>query len=121
MTITIDGQIPEVRPGFTCTAEITTATKQQVVAVPIQSMTVRELLYDEKGNIIHEPRPPRPALPLRPAAGGTGAAPPSAELKPGQKREEREGVFLMKDGKAEFVGSEDRHCRRTLFRSDSAG
>ena len=25
--VTIDGQIPEVRPGFTCTAEITTATQ----------------------------------------------------------------------------------------------
>src|SRR5687767_4710226 len=30
VTVTIDGQIPEVRPGFTCTAEITTATKKQV-------------------------------------------------------------------------------------------
>ncbi len=28
VTITIDGQIPEVRPGFTCTAEITTATQE---------------------------------------------------------------------------------------------
>src|ERR671912_603584 len=59
VTITIDGQILEVRPGFTCTAEITTATKKQVASVPIQSMTVRELLFDEKGNVVHEPRPPR--------------------------------------------------------------
>ena len=27
---TIDGQIPEVRPGFTCTADVTTATRAQV-------------------------------------------------------------------------------------------
>ena len=60
VTITIEGQIPEVRPGFTCTAEITTATEQKAVSVPIQSMTVRELLYDDEGNIVHEPRPPRP-------------------------------------------------------------
>src|SRR4051812_34430124 len=46
VTVTIDGQIPEVRPGFTCTADITTATKKQVVSVPIQALTVRELLYD---------------------------------------------------------------------------
>ncbi|HJU41625.1 MAG TPA: efflux RND transporter periplasmic adaptor subunit [Vicinamibacterales bacterium] len=101
VTITIDGQIPEVRPGFTCTAEITTATRQKVVAVPIQSLTVRELLYDEKGAIVHEPRPPRPRFRFGPPAPATPAAPP--ELKPGQKREEVEGVFLMKDGKAAFV------------------
>jgi HlyD family secretion protein len=33
VTITIDGQIPEVRPGFTCTADITTATRSEVLAV----------------------------------------------------------------------------------------
>ena len=70
VTVTIDGQIPEVRPGFTCTAEITTATKKQALSVPIQSMTVRELLYDAQGNVVHEQRPPRAALPLRPAAAG---------------------------------------------------
>ena len=29
VVVTIDGQIPEVRPGFTCTAEITTATRSR--------------------------------------------------------------------------------------------
>jgi HlyD family secretion protein len=101
VTITIEGQIPEVRPGFTCTAEITTATRQKVVSVPIQSMTVRELLYDEQGNVVHEPRPPRPRFRFGPPQPATIAAPP--ELKPGQKREEVEGVFLMRDGKAAFV------------------
>jgi HlyD family secretion protein len=101
VTITIDGQIPEVRPGFTCTAEITTATRQKVVSVPIQSMTVRELLYDEAGNVVHEPRPPRPRFRFGPPAPATPTTP--TELKPGQKREEVEGVFLMKDGKAAFM------------------
>jgi HlyD family secretion protein len=103
VTITIDGQIPEVRPGFTCTAEITTATRRNVVAVPIQSMTVRELLFDANGNIIHEQRPPQPFFAFRfgPPAPAAPVAPP--ELKPGQKRQEIEGVFLMKDGKAAFV------------------
>jgi HlyD family secretion protein len=102
VTITIDGQIPDVRPGFTCTAEITTATKQQVVAVPIQSMTVRELTLDAQGTVLHEARPPRSRFSFGPpqAAQTTPALPP---LQPGQKREEREGVFLMKDGKADFV------------------
>jgi HlyD family secretion protein len=103
VTITIDGQIPDVRPGFTCTAEITTATKKQVTAVPIQSMTVRELTIDSQGNVIHEQRPPRPRFRFGPPQAASTAPAPVAELQPGQKREEREGVFLMKDGKAEFV------------------
>jgi len=103
VTITIDGQIPEVRPGFTCTAEITTATKTQVASVPIQSMTVRELTIDAGGNVIHEQRPPRKGFSFGPPQAATSTPAPAAELAPGQKREEREGVFVMRDGKAAFV------------------
>ncbi|MEO8679732.1 MAG: efflux RND transporter periplasmic adaptor subunit [Vicinamibacterales bacterium] len=103
VTVTIDGQIPEVRPGFTTTAEITTNKKAKAVSVPIQSLTVRELLYDEKGNIVPEPRPPKAGFQFGAAAATTTPAPATTELKPGQKREEAEGVFLIKDGKAQFV------------------
>ena len=104
VTVTIDGQIPDVRPGFTCTAEITTATKPHALSVPIQSLTVRELLFDEKGNIVHEPRPPKPRFQFRPSTTTPpAAAPATTELKPGQKREEVEGVFVIKDGKAAFT------------------
>jgi HlyD family secretion protein len=102
VTVTIDGQIPDVRPGFTCTAEITTATKKQAASVPIQALTVRELLYDAQGNVVQEPRPPKPRFRFgapQPATTATAVR----ELKPGEKREEKEGVFLMKDGKAQFV------------------
>jgi HlyD family secretion protein len=95
VTVTVDGEIPEVRPGFTCTAEITTATRDNVLAVPIQATTVREMVVDEKGAIVREPvtagAPPR-------RAGGLQAA----ELKPGQERKEIEGVFVVRDGKAVF-------------------
>ena len=101
VTVQVDDQIPDVRPGFTCTADITTATRQQALAVPIQAMTVRELHYDAQGNIIHDVRPPKPGFRFGPAPPASVAAP--VELKPGEKREEKEGVFLMKDGKAEFV------------------
>ena len=131
VTVTIEGQIPEVRPGFTCTAEITTATRKQALSVPIQAMTVRELLYDlavrvveqlphrqalsvpiqamtvrellydADGKVVHEPRPPRQGFRFGPAQPAPASAP--AELQPGQKREEKEGVFLMKDGKATFA------------------
>jgi HlyD family secretion protein len=104
VVVTLEGEIPEVRPGFTCTAEITTSKRAQVVAVPIQALAIRELLYDEKGNVIREPRPPKPGG----FAFGPNVAPPvsantNTELKPGQKREETEGVFLIRDNKAVFV------------------
>ncbi len=101
VTVQVDGTIPDVRPGFTCTAEITTATKAAAVSVPIQAMTVRELLYDAQGNVIHEPRPPKKGFRFGPPQAAQAPAP--AELQPGQKREEKEGVFLMKDGKAAFM------------------
>jgi HlyD family secretion protein len=103
VTITIDGQIPEVRPGFTCTAEITTATRSAAVAVPIQALTVRELVYDDKGNIVRTPRPPKPRFSFGTKMEPAVSASTNTELLPGQKREETEGVFLIRDGKAEFV------------------
>lgn len=102
VTVTIDGQIPEVRPGFTTTAEITTATRSNVVSVPIQALTVRELLISADGAVIPEFRPPRPRFQFGPAAAAA-TAPQNTELLPGQKRRETEGVFLIRDGKATFV------------------
>ena len=94
VTLQIDGEIPDVRPGFTCTAEITTAVRDNVLAVPIQATTVREMVIDEKGSIVREQAAPG----ARPPSGGVQAA----ELKPGQERKEVEGVFVVRDGKAVF-------------------
>jgi HlyD family secretion protein len=96
VTLQVDGEIPDVRPGFTCTADITTASRENVLAVPIQATTVREMVLDDKGAIVREPVTPgaRP----RPSGGGLQAA----ELKPGQERKEVEGVFVVRDGKAAF-------------------
>ncbi len=93
--VTVDGEIPEVRPGFTCTAEITTATRQQVVAVPIQATTVRESIVDKDGNIVREE--------TKGPAKGRGSSVAAQELKPGQERKELEGVFVVKDNKAVFT------------------
>ena len=94
VVLTLDGEVPEVRPGFTCTAEITTATRKDTTAVPIQATTVREVIVDDKGAIVREPIVP--GQPRRPVAGVGG------ELKPGQSRKELEGVFLVRDGKVMF-------------------
>jgi HlyD family secretion protein len=97
VVVTLDGEIPEVRPGFTCTAEITTATRQTVLSVPIQALAVRELVRDAKGQIV---RPERETRNRRPAAIPAASA---QELPPGQTRKEEEGVFVVRDGRAEFV------------------
>jgi HlyD family secretion protein len=96
VVVTLDGEIPQVRPGFTCTAEITTATRTKVVAVPIQAMAVRELIYDKNGQIVPEPKDKK--------KGKSGEAEASDETLPeGQKRKETEGVFVMRGTKAVFV------------------
>ena len=101
VVVTLDEEVPDVRPGFTCTAEITTATRKNVLSVPIQALTVREMLFDEKGTLIHEPPPPPPSRFRRPNAEPAVAVTPPEPL-PGQKREETEGVFVMRDGRAVF-------------------
>jgi HlyD family secretion protein len=95
VVLTVDGEIPDVRPGFTCTAEITTATRDNVLSVPIQATTVREVVLDEKGTIVREPANPGKGRPR-------GGAVQASELKPGQSRKELEGVFVVRDGKALF-------------------
>lgn len=96
VVVTLDEQIADVRPGFTCTAEITTATRQRVRSVPIQAMAVRELVYDPAGQIVRQPREERRTRSVEPVA--------SAETLPdGHTRRETEGVFVMRDGLAEFV------------------
>jgi HlyD family secretion protein len=95
VVITLDEQVPDVRPGFTCTAEIVTATRQQVVSVPIQALTVREMLFDDKGQMVHET--PRRRRQLEPTVDASNEPPP------GHTRKEVEGVFTFRDGKAVFT------------------
>ncbi len=95
VVVVLDEDVPDVRPGFTCTAEITTATRKNVVSVPIPAAAVRELTYDEKGRVVKPPRTDK----KRPA----DAAPETAELPPGHTRKETDGVFVIRDGHAEFV------------------
>ena len=96
VVVVIEGDIPEVRPGFTCTADITTATRQSVMAVPIPAVAVRELVYDANGQIVKAPTDRR-------RRGGVAPVASAAELKPGETRKETEGVFVVRNGKVEFV------------------
>jgi HlyD family secretion protein len=96
VVVVLDEEVPEVRPGFTCTADITTATRSHVTSVPIPAVAVRELVYDAEGGIVKEPRNDR----RRRRPTDTSSTP---ELEPGQTRKEAEGVFLIRDGRAEFL------------------
>jgi len=99
VVITIDETVPDVRPGFTCTAEITTATRQKVTSVPIQALTVRELLYDANGKWVRE-QTQRRRRGSNPVSETVSA---SNEPPPGHTRKETEGVFVVKDGKAVYT------------------
>ena len=100
VTVMLDEKVPDIRPGFTCTADITTATRKDVVSVPIPAVAVRELIYDAAGQVVKEPKTDRKR---RVAADATPAAASTSELKPGQTRKETEGVFAVRNGKSEFV------------------
>jgi HlyD family secretion protein len=77
-----------VRPGLSCTAKITTATRQHVVAIPIQALTVRQ-----KGDLV----PKKPGVPPTPLTD-------PAAIK--AAKEEVQGVFLVKGEKAVFQAVE---------------
>jgi HlyD family secretion protein len=88
VVVALDAPPDEVRPGLSCTAKITTATRKNVLTIPIQALTVRQ-----KGQL--EPKP----------AGGKGVQ--AAAVKPDPaaekaKKEEIQGVFVVANGKAVF-------------------
>ncbi len=97
VVVVLDELVPDVRPGFTATADIVTATRTAVVAAPIPAVAVRELIHEANGQIVRAPRTDqRRARTVEPTAV-------AAELEPGQTRKETEGVFVLRGGRAEFV------------------
>jgi HlyD family secretion protein len=98
VVVVLDEDVPDVRPGFTATADIVTATRKGVVAAPIPAVAVRELVYDANEQIVREPRTDK-----RRATTTVETTASAAELKPGQTRKETEGVFVFRSGRAEFV------------------
>jgi HlyD family secretion protein len=72
-----------VRPGLSCTAKITTATRSRVLAIPIQALTVRQKSQLQP----HKAGQPLPQLD------------PTAQKAANQ---ELQGVFVVNNGKALF-------------------
>ena len=98
VVVVLDEEVPDVRPGFTATADIVTARRTGVVAAPIPAVAVRELVYDANEQIVREPRTEK-----RRVTTTVETTASAAELKPGQTRKETEGVFVFRSGRAEFV------------------
>jgi HlyD family secretion protein len=88
VVVAMDNPPPEIRPGLSCTAKVTTATRKNAVTIPIQALTVRQ-----KGDL--EPKKP----------ASTGAAQAATKVDPAAekaRKEEVQGVFVVANGKATF-------------------
>ena len=85
VVLAVDNGSDEVRPGLSCTAKITTATRNNVLTIPIQALTVRQ-----KGDLMKKPE-----------NGAAQAAAPDPVTEKALK-EEVQGVFVVNKGKAEF-------------------
>lgn len=86
VVVTLQDPPPDLRPGLSSTAKITTATRSSVLSIPIQALTIRsradlENKSSEKGSV--------------------KAA--SAPSDPSKQKEEVQGVFVIRAKKAEFV------------------
>jgi hypothetical protein len=69
--------------------------------VPIQALAVREMLFDERGTMVHE-APPPPKSPFSFSREATVVTAP-AEPPAGYTRKETEGVFTLRNGRAVFT------------------
>lgn len=79
-------EVPEnLRPGLSATAKITTATKENVLTIPIQALTIRQ-----RGDLV-----------AKKDKSAVQAAERPADLK--AAKEELQGVFVIRNGKAMFV------------------
>jgi HlyD family secretion protein len=82
VVIALDSPPQEIRPGLSCSAKIVTATRRNVLAIPIQALTVRK-----KGDL--EPRKEGVQASTEPVVDKT-------------RNEEIQGVFAIHEGKAEY-------------------
>ncbi|WP_228486301.1 efflux RND transporter periplasmic adaptor subunit [Paludibaculum fermentans] len=86
VVIALDNPPTEIRPGLSCTAKVITATRQKALAIPIQALTVRQ-----RGDLEPEAKP-----------GNVQAATNADPDKQKKMKEELQGVFVVKNGAAEF-------------------
>jgi len=80
----------DLRPGLSTTAKITTATRSNALALPIQALTLRSKVQIEQQN--------------NPPGSVHAAAPvPKEVASKGKKEDDVQGVFVIRNKKAVFV------------------
>ena len=88
VVVTIQDPPDDLRPGLSATAKITTASRSNALTIPIQAMTIRRaedlIPQNEKGSV-------QAAAPQKTVANS---------------KEEVQGVFVLRNRKAEFVAIE---------------
>ena len=67
VVVTLDGTFDELRPGLSCTAKITTAHKTNVLALPIQALTMHDPATDnaKPGGVQAAHQPTRKTNPVQ--------------------------------------------------------
>ena len=90
--VTLKDPSPKLRPGMSCTSDITTDTKHNVLVIPIQALTIREVEVDKDGSY-REPDPEK-------RTGSSVAR--AASDKENLRKKELEGVFVVKNRVAQF-------------------
>src|SRR6266571_880653 len=88
VVVTVQDPPEDLRPGLSATAKITTATRKNALTIPIQALTVRRRSDLEQKNADQ---------------GAVQAAAPQKEASKDKKDEELQGVFVIRNKKAEFV------------------
>ncbi|MFB3815242.1 MAG: efflux RND transporter periplasmic adaptor subunit [Terriglobales bacterium] len=89
VVVTLENPPENLRPGLSCTAKITTATTSNALAMPIQALTVRprkDLEQKKNGK-----------------KSSVQAAAPETAKDSSSDQEELQGVFVIRNRRAEFV------------------
>jgi HlyD family secretion protein len=87
VVVTLQDPPEDLRPGLSATAKITTATRNAVVTIPIQAVTIRRQAELEGAS----------------DRSSVQAAGPTKDSKNRAKDDEEQGVFVIRNRKAEFV------------------
>jgi HlyD family secretion protein len=87
--VQVTDAIPNVRPGLSCKAEITTGYREKAVAVPIQALTLRK------------PSELKP-LATKGRKGKITNGEATNDTTQAEKEKEIQGAFVIKDGQVQF-------------------
>src|SRR5208283_1341777 len=98
VVVTVNDPPQDLRPGLSTTAKITTAARGNVLAIPIQSLSVRT-----KAQLELEKAAPGSVHAAGPAPKETASKDKNNNNKDQKDKEDVQGVFVIRNKKAEFV------------------